>query len=154
MAEIIKTILAAKQAAPHGAWSPGHRLAREGRLGPEDGAACRAGLPGGFSKLDNRCWATARVGYQDESKCWWPMMELSYVRSRSAEPTHRERPAHIPRDHLTCSLDYFFLSLSQHLQLVSSTYFHALPSLFLPGCIRIFWPIHTHSFLSLLPLNT
>lgn len=159
-AEIIKTILAAKAGSSpprgpgaQGATQTGQRRSRP--LGPEDGAgACRAGrrLPGGFSKLDNRCWATARAGYQDESKCWWPMMEL-YVRSRSAEPTHRERL--FTYQGITWrSLDYFFLSLSQHLQLVSSTYFHALPSLFSQD-VSEFSDTYSYSLILVItPLNT
>ena len=140
MADIIKTILAAKAGScHHGGLEPKATQTGQRRPSGARGRSCLQGwqLPVGFSKLDNRCWAAARVGYQDESKCWWPMIEL-YVRSRSAEPTHRERPAHIPRDHLMCSLDYFFpVSFTTP----SACVFHifscsSLP--LLPVCINIF----------------
>lgn len=132
MAEIIKAILAAKAgSSPTRGLEPkglqtGQKAVwgqRSGRLpGPQQ-------LPGGPTQIRQQVLSHCQGWVSGWVKVLMAHDGL-YVRSRSAEPTHRERPAHIPRDHLMCSLDYFPLSLSQHLQLVSSTYFHALPSLF------------------------
>lgn len=139
MAEVIKTILAVKAGSSHhGGLEP-----KATQTGPRRPSGARGQsrlwgwqLPVGFPRLEDRCWAAATVGYQGESKCWWPLIEL-YVRSRSAEPTRWERPAYIPRDHLMCSLDYFFPLC---FITPSACVFHSFscPSLpFLPVCINI-----------------
>lgn len=157
MAEIIKTILAAKAGSSHhGGLEPKATQTGQRRPSGARGQSCLQGwqLPVGFSKLDNRCWAAARVGYQDESKCWWPMIEVYVKITKCWAHTLGEASSHTKGSLDVLTWLFFPCLFHNTFSLCLSHIFMPFPPSS-PSMYQYFLsPIHTRSLLSLFPLNT